>query len=326
MKKLKFAVAVLIAVIGLAASARAQDLSAQYMQAGNTVYSQKNYDLAIRYYQGVVQINPNYWQAYQGMGNSYYGKGDTANALTNYQKALAINPNNPQLASFVQSLQASAPAPGPASNPSSSPAPASRPMNSASAAAKTFEIDPMAGIAISTSGGYSVGFGGGVAGYFPAGGGLFLGGSLGFYTFSASSSSVDEVPPYGSITSGTSSNWTNIEILASGKYRLEGGNGLTPYLLGGAGLSLFGVSSTSSTTYNFNPPYNTPEYEDEFPNTTTSVPGSSSIYPTIQVGGGAEISLGPDMNAFGEAKYTLIIGQGGTAGYIPVEVGLNIKI
>ncbi len=327
MKQLRFVVVMFMTLTGLASASWAQDMSAQYYAAGNTYYAQKNYDLAIRYYQGAVQTNPNSWQSYQGMGNCYYGKGDSANALVNYQKALSINPNNPQLASFVQSLQAQAGTPAPAaataSNTATSPSAAMKPTGAASA--KSFELDPMAGIALSSSGGYGLGFGGGVAGYFPAGNGLFIGGSVGFYTFSNTITTQGGIPSYYSSTQVSNGNWTNIEILASGKYRFEG-NGMKPYLLGGAGLSMFGVSSSGSTTYTLDPPYNTPYYEALLPNTSYSTPGGSSIYPTIQVGGGVELPMGPDMNIFGEAKYTLIIGQGGTAGYIPIEVGLNINI
>ncbi len=106
MKHARLAVAVLFLLLGLAGSSSAQDQATPYYTAGNQFYSQQNYDKAISYYQYAAKLNPNLWQAYQGLGNSYYAKGDKANALTNYQKALAINPNNPQLSSFTQSLQA----------------------------------------------------------------------------------------------------------------------------------------------------------------------------------------------------------------------------
>ncbi|HVZ79400.1 MAG TPA: tetratricopeptide repeat protein [bacterium] len=116
----------------VAVRASAQDQSNAYYQAGNTLYGQKSYDQAIRYYQAAVQVNPNFWQADQGMGNCYYAKGDKANALASYQRALAINPNNPQLSTFVQSLQAQMPAQpagmgndlaaAPAGNPAAQPA------------------------------------------------------------------------------------------------------------------------------------------------------------------------------------------------------------
>lgn len=328
MKHARLAVAVSLLLIGLSGASWAQDQSLRYYQAGNNFYSQKSYDQAIRYYEYAGQLNPQLWQAYQGAGNSYYAKGDKASALRDYQKALAINPNNPQLSSFAQTLQAqvgSAPPSQPsANNPVMTTANGSPAVSSA---AKNFEIDPMAGIAISSSAGYGLGFGGGVGAYYslPPDSKLAIGGSVGFYTFNYSTKVNGGVPTYYSSVTTTNSNWTNIEILASGKYQFDG-QGIKPYLTGGAGLSLFGVSSSGGTTYTLDPPYNTPYYQSLVPNTSYSTPGGSSIYPTIQVGGGVELPMGPDMNVFGETKYTLIIGQGGTAGYIPIAIGLSFKM
>jgi hypothetical protein len=128
MKHTGFLVAASFIFIGLTGLSFAQDQSMQYYQAGNTLYSQKDYDKAITYYQYATQLNPNQWQAYQGLGNCYYAKGDKATAVTNYQKSLAINPNNPQLSQFVQTIQPQA-APPPsastaaASSSTSSPGP-----------------------------------------------------------------------------------------------------------------------------------------------------------------------------------------------------------
>ncbi len=108
MKLLRFVIAALILLAGLAGSARAQDASGQTLSAANMAYGAKNYDQAIIDYQAVLQANPNSWQAYQGLGNCYYVKGDSATALMNYQKSLALNPNNPHLASLAQSMQAKA--------------------------------------------------------------------------------------------------------------------------------------------------------------------------------------------------------------------------
>src|ERR1035441_11072724 len=97
MKKFKFVGVSILFILVLASGARAQDQSSPYLQAGNTFYSQKNYNQAIRYYQAAVQFNANSWQAYQGLGGCYYAKGDNGNALANYQKSLDINPNNTQI-------------------------------------------------------------------------------------------------------------------------------------------------------------------------------------------------------------------------------------
>ncbi|GEM_PF-1581182 len=328
MKYASFAVAVCLLVLGLSAAARAQDQSLPYYQAGNNFYSQRNYDQAIRYYQAAAQMNPQLWQAYQGEGNCYYAKGDKASALTNYQKALAINPNNPQLSSFAQTLQAQLGTAPPAQPSTNNPAmTVSNNSPAASSAAKNFEVDPMAGIAISTSTGYGLGFGGGVGAYYslPPDSKLAIGGSVGFYTFSNSMATTETFSPYGSRTITSNGNWTNIEILASGKMRFDA-QGLKPYLLGGVGISLFGITSSGGTTYNLNPPYNQPPYTSYYQNSSSPSISGSSIYPTLQAGGGLELQMGPDMEIFAETKYSLIIGQNGTAGYEPVAIGLSFKM
>ena len=35
------------------------------------------------------------------------------------------------------------------------------------------------------------------------------------------------------------------------------------------------------------------------------------------------MKIGNDINAFGEAKYSLLLSSNGTGSYIPVEVGIN---
>ncbi len=118
MKNARLVVALSVLFLGWAGFSSAQDQALSYYNAGNTFYSQQNYDQATRYYQYATQLNPNLWQAYQGLGNCYYAKGDKATSLTDYQKALALNPNNPQLSQFVQTLQPQASSPG-GTNPSS---------------------------------------------------------------------------------------------------------------------------------------------------------------------------------------------------------------
>src|SRR5581483_183556 len=165
MKQLRLAVAVFLFILGLARVSAAQDQSAQYLQAGNTLYSQKNYDQAIRYYQAAVQFNPNSWQAYQGMGGCYYAKGDNANALTNYQKSLDLNPNNPQVSQFVTYLKSQSAAP-PLPGGSSTATVSSKPAASAGASSKNFELNVGPGVAIDSGGSEGLGIGGSVSGFF----------------------------------------------------------------------------------------------------------------------------------------------------------------
>ena len=67
MKHARLAVAVLFLLLGLAGSSSAQDQATPYYTAGNQFYSQQNYDKAISYYQYAAKLNPNLWQAYQGL-------------------------------------------------------------------------------------------------------------------------------------------------------------------------------------------------------------------------------------------------------------------
>ena len=299
MKHARLAVAALLFFFGLAASSRAQDQSTQYYTAGNSMYSQKNYDMAIRYYQGAVQTNPQMWQAYQGMGNCFYAKGDKQNALTSYQKALSINSNNPQLSSFVQSLQAqvgTAPQ-SPANNGTAGPA-----GQTVGASAKNFELEIGAGAGLASNvsaQGYGTDFGFGFGG---RGRGLFLiepnfgiGGTLGFYTFSKS---------YPGST--ISFNYSFIDFAATAKYKFEAGN-IKPYAVAGLGIS--SVSAGISDN---------------------SIPSASQTGPLIQIGGGVEVPAGTDMSFFGEVKYEMVLisdnGANLTFSYIPLEAGLAFNL
>jgi tetratricopeptide (TPR) repeat protein len=190
----------------LAATATAS----QYLSTGNIVYAQKDYAMAVRYYQAAVQMDPNNSAAYLGLGNSYYSLGQKDQALIAYQKASALDPNNIQLSSFINTLK---------NQLGNSPAltPASKPTVSSSG----MEIDLNAGLDDPISpAGYGLSFGGGAACYFGMGPEMGLGASLEYYSFAYSSS-------------GSSS---ELELLANLKYKF-GVGGSRPYLLLGAGLS-----------------------------------------------------------------------------------------
>lgn len=293
MKFLRFVLLAFSSFLILNNPGLAQDQSGAYYQAGNTLYGQKNYDQAIRYYQAAVQVNPQMWQADQGLGNCYYAKGDKATALASYQKALDINPNNPQLAGFVQSLRSQVTTSS-ATSTGAAVAPAGQ---TSTGTSKNLELDFGAGAGLASnvsfdglSGDFGFGFGGKARGLFLISPDLGLGGTLGFYTFSKS------YP--GSTTSITTS---SLEITGSAKYKFDAG-GIKPYLIGGLGISMLSAGSGSGS--------------------------ASETDPIIQVGGGAEIPGGNDMSFFAEVKYDMILGGGQNGGpsatysYIPVEVGV----
>jgi hypothetical protein len=317
MKQLKFAVAVLVILVGFAASSWAQDQSAQYMQAGNAAYMGRNYDSAISDYLSATQSNPNYWQAYQGLGNCYYAKGDYSTALTNYQKALDINPNNPQLSNFVQSLRAKV-STAPAASNSSVPSP-----GASTAATSKFELDVNAGLALADS---EIGFGGGLTGYIPLDRHFFLGASAAFYTFSVGESgSVSGDGVTETASAGGSVNF--IEGLARVKYVLDGDN-MQPYFFAGVGI----VDASASYSYSSS------EEESGGGNL------GSQIDPVLALGGGLQFSAGKDMNITVQLKEALVFepGQtvsetvdgvtesisegGGTESYTTLEGGLDFNL
>jgi tetratricopeptide (TPR) repeat protein len=230
MKQMRFAVAVLVSLFGLAATSWAQDQSAPYMQAGNNFYSQKNYDQAIRYYQATVQMNANSWQAYQGLGNCYYAKGDTANALTNYQKALDINPNNPQLSQFVQTIKPQSTAPPLPAGNNNAAANAGSGMAAAGSASSEnkFELDINLDL-FSYSG--QIGFGGGLGGFLPLDKSFAIGAIAGFDTVSEGASAS-----YGGSSVGASASLDFLNFAAAAKYRFDG-DSMRPYIIAGLGIS-----------------------------------------------------------------------------------------
>lgn len=350
MRKIVSKSAVFFLFFSLAALSQAQDKAMPYYTAGNNFYSQQNYDQAIRYYQYAAQLNPNLWQAYQGLGNSYYAKGDKASALTNYQKALAINPNNPQLSSFTQSLQAQV---------GSSPAlPANSGMAAGTAATSPSggarpELDIMAGAnmvlssggayglpaseisAAGFAGGYGLGFGGGAGVYFPVDKSIMIGGNAAFYAYGTSYTSSTGVPGVYNYATTISNNQSNIEIAAAGKMRFEGKD-IQPYLLGGLGFSM--VQSSGSVT----------EVETITGGTTITsgyvLPSGSAFSPMVQLGGGLQFPMGNNMNFFGELKFNILFVGGATytvsaGGYnfqeaipgytfieVPINIGLNFGL
>lgn len=360
LKDLQLAVLLSFLSFGAAGFTAAQAPSAQYYQAGNNFYSQKNYDQAIRYYQYAAQLNPQLWQAYQGVGNCYYAKGDKQNALTNYQKALSLNPNNPQLSSFVQSLQAQVgAAPTQPANPGL-PAAQATPKAAEAAPGSPIEFDILPGgdlivgasnpipatlvnsiVPSGLSGGYGIGFGDGAGVFFPLDPHFSVGANAAFYTYGANYSYSSSGVTYGypfteNVTESV--NQSNIEFLAAVKYRFEG-KGLRPYLLGGTGFSLVsysGAVSVAASVSGYSSGGGIP------------VLSGSQLCPMGELGGGVLFPAGGGMDFFAEVKLEMVlIGStnqtvsGSISGYsysgqyqsqaytlleVPVNVGLSFNL
>jgi len=78
--------------------------SSDYYQAGLKLYNQRQYIQAQKYFQAALQLDPNNWQAYQGLGLSDYALGDRQGAKQAFDKSLSIHPDNPSLARFDENL------------------------------------------------------------------------------------------------------------------------------------------------------------------------------------------------------------------------------
>ncbi len=293
----------------------AQASAAQYLAAGNQFYAAKDYNKSLLYYQAAAQMDPQNAAAQQGLGNSYYVLGRKQEALAAYEKAVAINPNNAQLSAFVQTLRAQVGSAPPAASTSLGMKVGN------SAPAKNFELGVRAGADVGASSGYGLGIGGGVSGFYLSDEHLSFGGMISFYSFSssASESGYYETQSYTLGTETVTSNVSlgSLEILAAVKYKFEG-NGIKPFLLGGAGLSALMSSSSVSVSYNSGAPLLSVP--------STSTPGSTSMNPMISVGAGGEFSAGQDMGVFVQGRYSVVFGNGGTFSYAPLEVGVSFNM
>lgn len=322
MKRLYFAGALSFLLFGFTVPAPAQDRSLQYYNAGNSFYSQKDYDKAISYYHYATQLNPDLWQAYQGLGNSYYAKGDKSTALASYQKSLALHPDNPQLTPFVQSLQAqlgSAPPSISSSEASPESQPESTPAPTHPGTANPIELDILPGgnlilsatnpvpnslvssyVPSGLKGGYGAGFGGGSDIYFPISRNFSIGANTAFYAYGANYHATSSGVTYGySYTESVSEtvSQSNLEVLAAAKYRFDGQN-LQPYLLGGVGFSLVSYSGSVSVQATISGYSGT----EGFP-----VLSGSQLCPMALVGGGIQFPAGNNMNFFAEIKLGIVL-------------------
>lgn len=78
--------------------------AAQYIQWGNQMLAQRQYDKAIQYFSGAAKEEPRNAAAYKGLGFAYAYKGDRAKAAQYLQYSLQLNPNDAQLRAYAQQL------------------------------------------------------------------------------------------------------------------------------------------------------------------------------------------------------------------------------
>lgn len=313
--------------VPLAAQAVTAD---DYYSVGSQFYQQGQLDKAIQYCQAAIQMNPNYWQAYQVMGYCYYSQKNNPQAIQAMDKSLQINPDNPTLQQFdnqVRSVTPNTP-PAPTTDNSEVPPMANPPITSpasntasATSTSNKFEFDINAGLALDNS---QIGFGGGLDGYLPIDKNFLVGASLGFYTFSSGASASSDGE-----TASASASLDFIEALAQAKY-VFGGEKMRQYFFAGLGVADVTTSASESAS-----------------NGTESASASASesqIDPLFSLGGGLEFPAGKDMNIIVQLKESLVLipgvtetedvsGEtetittgGGTVSYTILEGGLNFDL
>jgi hypothetical protein len=318
-----FGLVVFLLFLGLAGlcAAQDQDRATPYYEAANKLYSRKNYNRAVQYYNAAIQFNPDLWQAFQGLGNCSYAQGDKTQALSNYQKCLSLHPDNPGLSSFVKSLRVEIDKAQASSNNANSDADARKSFRSVSEMAdEHFEICPSIGTALEVGGLGGLGFGIGGGGFFMLDSDFGIGALTHLYLFGFSetttSTYITQTRTLGNETDTSSESDTSLELVPVIKLKFDG-NGIRPYFIAGFGLALISVVVTDTYVYHNGPPF--------FPNTNSSSP-ESRILPILEGGGGVEITIYHDLSLFLEARADVILGDRGTSTYIPIESGLNFTL
>jgi hypothetical protein len=80
--------------------------AADYYKPAVQYYQQGLYDKAIQECQYALQMDPNYWQAYQLMGYCYFKQKDNDRSIQNIDLSLKLHPDNPVLYQFEVSVKA----------------------------------------------------------------------------------------------------------------------------------------------------------------------------------------------------------------------------
>lgn len=73
----------------------------QYVQYGNQMLQQRQYDKAIQYYSAAIKADPRSAQAYKGLGYAAMGKRDVSNGIKYMEYALRLNPNDSGLRQYL---------------------------------------------------------------------------------------------------------------------------------------------------------------------------------------------------------------------------------
>ncbi len=84
----------------------AQQHAPDFVRMGTQAFHNKQFDMAISYYNSALDENVDYWPAYQALGTVYYYKKNYKEAEKDFEKALELNPDSAPLRKFVNALRA----------------------------------------------------------------------------------------------------------------------------------------------------------------------------------------------------------------------------
>ncbi len=160
------------------------------------------------------------------------------------------------------------------------------------ATTKNFELGINGGVGIATTSGYDLGFGGQVTGLYRADENLAFGLGVGFNTFSVTGS-----------TSAAGASTSDLSFLAQLKYAF-GTDKTKPYILVDAGMGDY-ISSITIGSLSVS---------------------ASAMYPEIGGGVGVQFPLGTDANLFLQGTANVVLGNGATFTYIPLDLGVNFDM
>lgn len=297
-----------------------QDRALPYYKAGNQLYSQKKYDDALKYYGAAVELDPNYWQAYQGEGNCYYAKGEKAQSISYYQKSLYLHKDNPGLKAFVDSLRAEVGK----EEEKRQETPEDRNLTNyirRSSGITDEGMELVTTLGTSLSGPRDqFSLGGGVACYYMFDLNFGLGGAARFYYFSVSTSQqypYSSSSGYGTETDTTTDTLQCFGLYPSLKYKFDG-TWLKPYVLGGPALAFLSAGESTSYSYDSGPPAYQPS--------PTSSNSGSGIFLGWEFGGGLEVSIDPKFKIVLESRVEGILSKYGSATFLPIELGANFAL
>ena len=101
----KLVLLLFLAVTPLWASVPAED----YYNAGISLFQQKDYDQAIKYFHAAIQEKNEFWQAYQFLGEAYYQNSNRTEAVVAIQQSLKLHSDNPELKKFLAMIKSNSP-------------------------------------------------------------------------------------------------------------------------------------------------------------------------------------------------------------------------